>query len=68
MRQSWTKEELTEHWSLLPDERRLLHDKMEKHQLVFTCMLKFFQYTGRFPEDLAEFPKASRLVAPKATG
>ncbi|MEI8055607.1 MAG: Tn3 family transposase [bacterium] len=58
MRQSWTKEELVEHWSLLPDERRLLHDKMGKHQLVFAIMLKFFQYAGRFPEDLAEFPKA----------
>lgn len=57
MRQSWTKEELTEHWSLLPDERRLLHDKMVKHQLVFAIMLKFFQYMGKFPENFAEIPK-----------
>lgn len=57
MRQSWTTEELTEHWSLLPDERRLLHDKMEKHKLIFAVMLKSFQYMGRFPEDLTKFPK-----------
>ena len=57
MKQSWSKAELTEHWSVLPDERKLLHDKMAKHRLIFTCLLKFFQYTGRFPENLAELPK-----------
>jgi len=57
MRQSWTKEELAEHWSLLPDECRLLHDKSEKYQLAIAAIMKFFQYTGRFPEDWAEFPK-----------
>lgn len=57
MRQSWTTEELIEHWSLLPDERRLLHDKMEKHKLIFAIMLKSFQYMGRFPEDLTKLPK-----------
>jgi TnpA family transposase len=57
MRQSWSEEELAEHWSLLPDERRLLGKKINKNRLIFAMMLKFFQYTGRFPEDLATFPK-----------
>ncbi len=59
MRQSWTEKELVEYWSLLPDERRLLHDKMGKHKLVFAGLLKFFQYAGRFPEGITEFPKVT---------
>jgi hypothetical protein len=57
MHQFWIKEELTEHLSLLPDERCLFHYKMEKNQLVFSMILTFSQDMGRFPEDLTEFPK-----------
>lgn len=57
MRQSWTEEELVEHWSILPDERRLFCKKTDSNRLAFITMLKFFQYTGRFFENLAEVPK-----------
>jgi len=62
MRQSWTETELSEHWLILPDERKLLQDKMEKHRLAFASMLKYLQYTGRFPEDLAEVPKVGTNI------
>ena len=57
MKQSWTKEELAEHWSILPDERRLFCKKTDLNRLAFITMVKFFQYTGRFFESLAEVPK-----------
>ena len=56
MKQSWAKTELEAHWLLLPDEYRLLHEKMEKHRLAFAIMLKYLQYTGRFPEKFTEVP------------
>ena len=57
MKQSWTNNELVEHLAILPDEYRLLHKKTEKNGLMFITMLKFFQYTGNFFEDLSELPK-----------
>ena len=57
MKQSWTKEELAEHWSILPDERKLFCKKADLNRLAFITMLKIFQYTGRFFENLSEVPK-----------
>ncbi len=57
MRQFWTDADLAEHWTLLPDEKKVLGKKTGENRLVFAIMLKFFQYFGRFPETSSEIAK-----------
>ena len=49
MKQNWTKEEKEEYWTLSSEELKLLDNKKDKNRLVFSLMLKFFQYMGRVP-------------------
>ena len=50
MKRRWTVAELTEHWTLLPEERILIdHSKGNHNRLDFAILLKYFQYHGRFP-------------------
>lgn len=50
MKRRWTVAELTEHWTLLPEERMLIDRSKGNHnRLDFAILLKYFQYHGRFP-------------------
>ena len=50
MKRSWNIEELIEHFTLLPAERKLLANKTEPSRLGFAVLLKCFLYEGRFPQ------------------
>ncbi len=49
MKHDWNADELLEHWTLLPGEKRLLANKSGATRLGFAALLKFFQHEGRFP-------------------
>ena len=56
MQPEWYPDELTQHWTLSPDERALLSNKTGATRLRFAVLLKVFQYEGCFPacpEDVA---------------
>jgi hypothetical protein len=65
MKRHWTPAELHEHWSLLAGERELVEEGVagiapaarDAHtRLGFACLLKYFQWEGRFPRSRAEVP------------
>lgn len=58
MKQKWTIKELSEHWTLAPDEIDLVSSLHHKNRLGFSVLLKFFQLEGRFPHTKGEVPKA----------
>ena len=49
MKRSWSEEELSIHWHVLPEEHLLLESKRGATRLGFALLLKFFQIEGRFP-------------------
>jgi hypothetical protein len=49
VKRRWAPDELVEHWTLAPDELRLLANKTGSTRLGFALLLKFFRYEGRFP-------------------
>jgi hypothetical protein len=55
MKRQWTHDELTEHWTLLPDEL-LVANKTGATRLGFGLLLKAFAYQGRFPRYMHELP------------
>ena len=59
MKFRWSSEELDCHWSLLPQEQKLLRNKTGATRLGFAVLMKFFQQEGRFPEDPREIPLAA---------
>ena len=58
MRRDYPAEEVTAHWTLLPEERRLALSKRGVSRLGFAVLLKFFQHEGRFPLNPQEVPQA----------
>jgi hypothetical protein len=54
--QDWNADELAEHWTLLPGEKRLLANKSGATRLGFAVLLKFFQQVGRFPQQPQDVP------------
>jgi Domain of unknown function (DUF4158) len=58
MKQQWTKEELIEHFTLLPSERKLVENKNFETQLGFAVLFKYFQHEARFPTDADNVPFA----------
>ena len=56
MKRDWTADELIEHWTLLPGEKRLLANKSGATRLGFAVLLKFFQHEGRFPPQGQDVP------------
>ena len=56
MNRDWNADELAEHWTLLPDEKRLLANKSGPTRLGFAVLLKFFQHEGRFPRQRQDVP------------
>lgn len=58
MKRQWTQDELAEHWTLLPDELKLLANKIGATRLGFSLLHKTFAYQGRFPRHVHELPGA----------
>ena len=56
MKHDWNADELLEHWTLLPGEKRLLANKSGATRLGFAVLLKFFQHEGRFPGQRQDVP------------
>jgi hypothetical protein len=49
MKRQWTPDELAEHWTLLPDELKLLANKTGATRLGFGLLLKAFAFRVAFP-------------------
>ena len=57
MKRHWTNEELVEHWTLSSKEPDLIGDSKADHNLLgAACLLKYFQYEGRFPAHKLDVP------------
>ncbi len=57
MKRQWTPEELIEHWTLSSKELDLIGDSKTDHNLLgAACLLKYFQYEGRFPAYKQDVP------------
>ena len=57
MKRKWNNHELSEHWTIDPEERQLSLKKKGANRLGFALLLKFFQLKGRFPEKKNEIPR-----------
>ena len=57
MKRNWNNQELSEHWTLAPDERERSLKEKGANRLGFALLLKFFQLNGRFPERKNELPR-----------
>ena len=56
MKRHWEEQELTEQWSLSPEEFDLLRHRTDHSRLGFAVLLKFFQLESRFPTHRTEIP------------
>jgi hypothetical protein len=56
MQRQWTREELTEEWTLASAELALLANKADATRLCFALLLKTFLLEGRFPRQKHELP------------
>ena len=56
MKRQWTREELTEQWTLAPEELALLANKAGATRLGFALLLKAFLLEGGFPRQKHELP------------
>jgi hypothetical protein len=61
MKRQWTHDELAKHWTLLPDELKLLANKTGATRLGFGLLLKAFAYQGRFPRHMRELPGSTGI-------
>lgn len=57
MKRRWTDLELTEHFTLFPNELALLTSTTEHNRLGFAVLFKCFEYEGRFPQNQISVPK-----------
>lgn len=57
MKRNWKREELEQQWTLIAQELKLLKNKTGATRLGFAVLLKFFQMTGRFPDEPNEVPR-----------
>jgi len=57
MKRNWDVEELIEHFTLLPNEMKLVGNKTGETRIGFAVLLKVFQYQARFPSGKNEIPK-----------
>ena len=57
MRQYFTPQELTDHFTMLPQEYVLLANKSGVNRLGFVILFKYCQWEGRFPEHWQEVPR-----------
>ncbi len=57
MKQVWDVTELSKYWSLEFEEVELLKSKPERNHLGLAIQLKYYQYTGQFPQSPSDIPK-----------
>jgi len=57
MKRKWNKDELLEHFVVVPAERKLIGNKTGASRLGFTVLLKYFQQMARFPTKKQDVPK-----------
>ncbi len=57
MKQIWAVEELSKHWSLVFEELELLKSKPERNHIGLAIQLKYYQFTGQFPQTSSEIPE-----------
>lgn len=58
MKRNWELDELIEHFTILPNEMKLVENKLAENKIGFAVLLKFFQNEARFPTHKFEVPKA----------
>ena len=58
MKRRWTDDELSQHFTLQPNEIALLTSTTDHNRLGFAVLLKFFEYVGRFPENASSVPSS----------
>ncbi|MBY0155386.1 Tn3 family transposase [Cytobacillus firmus] len=58
MKRNWELDELIDHFTLMPDELKLIQTKRGDTKLGFAVLFKFFQYEARFPYHKNEIPKS----------
>ncbi|KXG43558.1 Tn3 family transposase [Tepidibacillus decaturensis] len=58
MKRNWELDELIEHFTILPDEMKVVENKKGETRLGFAVLLKFFQNEARFPNHKYEVPKS----------
>ncbi|WP_342414481.1 DUF4158 domain-containing protein [Paenibacillus sp. FSL R10-2782] len=58
MKRNWELDELIEHFTILPNEMKLIENKTGETRIGFAVLLKFFQNEARFPTHKYEVPKA----------
>ncbi len=57
MKRCWTDDELLQHFTLRLDELALISSSTTDHnRLGFAVLLKYFEYSGRFPENRSLIP------------
>lgn len=49
MKRNWDLDELIEHFTILPNEMKLIENKTAETRIGFAVLLKFFQNETRFP-------------------
>lgn len=60
MDRDWSRQELSDHWSLGFAELARIEAKSETSRLGYAAQLKFYQIAGRFPSEATEVPGAAR--------
>ena len=63
MKRQWDAEELVEHFTLLPEEMKLLENKSEENRLGFAVLLKFFQMEAKLTIDLTNLNSQSSIFS-----
>ncbi|WP_339167699.1 Tn3 family transposase [Brevibacillus sp. FSL L8-0520] len=58
MKRNWELDELIEHFTILPNEMKLIENKTGETRIGFAVLFKFFQNEARFPTHKFEVPKA----------
>ena len=53
----WEEEELIENWTLVPQELKLVRNKLGGNQIGFALLLKHFQLFARFPDSQSSIPQ-----------
>src|SRR3954452_3951867 len=61
MQRLWSADELDEHWTLGPEELKLLAELTGAGKLGLAAQLAYWRQHGRFPNEEAELAPAVRL-------
>ena len=68
MKRKWNNAELSEHWTLSPDEMREVKKRKRANRLGFALLLKYFEIKGRFPEKKHQIPRVVQAFVAEQLG